>query len=229
MKRAVPTAILIVSAMLCSMWLVACGSRVISRQELDDSAARIGLKLKTGMDIGEIGAGDGTMTIVVANAVGASGHVYSTEIDANKIARIREKIQKAGLVNVSVIQAGEADTNLAANCCDAIFMTAVYHHFTHPNETDAGIFRALRPGGILAIQDFRPTMWLAPWTPAGVPANRGGHGIPESVLRFEVTAAGFQETRFTDKCPADLFRHYYCVDFQKPATPSSATTLPDRR
>jgi ubiquinone/menaquinone biosynthesis C-methylase UbiE len=201
-----------------------CASHEVSPEELQKSAERLHLKVKPGMDVGEIGAGDGAMTVAVAKAVGPQGRVYATEIDTNKLARIRARVEKAGLRNVRVIQADDDTTNLPDACCDVIFMTAVYHHFTHPTETDTSIYRALRPGGVLAIQDFRPTIWLAPWTPEGVPSNRGGHGVPEQIVIGEVTAAGFQETSFTDRCPDDAFRHYYCVAFRKPVAPQTSSS-----
>ena len=48
---------------------------------------------------------------------------------------------------MTVVQAGVAETGLADACCDAIFMEAVYHHFSKPAAIDVGLFRALRPGG----------------------------------------------------------------------------------
>jgi hypothetical protein len=44
---------------------------------------------------------------------------------------------------------------------------------------------------VIAIIDFRPTIWLWPWKPSGVPQNRGGHGIPPSVVEAEFIEAGF--------------------------------------
>lgn len=207
---------------LCALSLAGCGPHEISQQELHDAAVLAGVPLKPGMDVAEIGAGEGAMTVVVAKAVGPGGHVYSTEIDPARLARIRVRVQQAQLDNVSVIEASAAATNLPKNCCDLIYMTGVYHHISRPAETDASIYQALRPGGVLAIQDFRPTLWLAPWTPKDVPANRGGHGIHEKVLIDELTTAGFHETSFTDSCGNSLFLHYYCATFRKPPIETSA-------
>jgi hypothetical protein len=91
-----------------------------------------------------------------------------------------------------VIEAGDATTNLRDGCCDAIFLRDVYHHLTHPAEIDQSILSALRPGGLLASIDFPPKWYLRPWTPKGVPANRGGHGIPQTVLASELTTVSFQ-------------------------------------
>ena len=174
------------------------------------------LDLKPGSAVAEIGAGSGSVALAAAEDVGPSGHVYATEIDPVRLQKIRDKVAAAGLGNVTVVEARADDTGLAAGCCDAIYMIGVYHHFTEPLKTDASIFRALRPGGKLAIVDFRPSLLLKPWTPKGVPANRGGHGIPPSVLEDELTRSGFRIAQVIDPWGHSLFLSNYCVVFTKP-------------
>ena len=45
-----------------------------------------------------------------------------------------------------------------------------------PQDIGASLLAALKPGGRLAIMDFPPDPGSS--VPEGVPANRGGHGIP---------------------------------------------------
>jgi hypothetical protein len=48
----------------------------------------------------------------------------------------------------------------------------------------------------LVVVDFAPRFWR--WDcemPAGVPENRGGHGIPRDLLLSELTAAEFEVQR----------------------------------
>ncbi|MGH7248454.1 MAG: class I SAM-dependent methyltransferase, partial [Pseudomonadota bacterium] len=174
------------------------------------------IELKSGSIVAEIGAGNGAVTLAAAERVGPTGHVFSTEIGFEAVDEIRNVAAKAGLANVTVVQATASDTGLPAACCDAVFMIGVYHHFTDPIATDASIFRALRPGGRLVIQDFRPAWWLKPWTPKGIPSNRGGHGIPEQILENEVTGAGFRIVHAYDHWGNSFMFSNYCVVFQKP-------------
>jgi len=146
------------------------------------------LELKPGMTVGEIGAGRGEMTVEMAKRVGPSGRVYSTELDPARLADIRAAVSREGLTNVVVITAGERATNLPAECCDAIFMRDVYHHFTNPEEIARSLSASLKPGGRLAIIDFEPQAGSA--VPEGVPANRGGHGVPPETIAAEIGAAG---------------------------------------
>ena len=176
------------------------------------------LDLRPGSAVAEIGAGNGSVALAAAEKVGPSGHVYATEIDPAQLQKIRDKVSESGLGNVAVVESSSDDTRLPADCCDAIYMIGVYHHFTEPLKTDASIFRALRPGGRLVIVDFRPALMLSPWTPEGVPANRGGHGIPEDILEAELTRSGFKVAQTYDPWGNSWFLSNYCVVFTKPAS-----------
>jgi ubiquinone/menaquinone biosynthesis C-methylase UbiE len=185
------------------------------------------LDLKPGSTVAEIGAGNGSVAIAAAEKDGPGRHVYATEIDPVLLQKIRDKVSVAGLGNVTVVQSSSDDTGLPAGCCDAVYMIGVYHHFTEPLKTDASIYRALRPGGKLVIVDFHPSLLLKPWAPEGVPANRGGHGIPPEILEDELTRSGFKVAQIYDRWGSSWFLHNYCVVFTKPsAVDRDAITSP---
>ena len=162
---------------------------------------------KAGTIAADIGAGDGKYTFRAVERVGAAGKVYATEIDAKKIGELRDEVARRKLVNVIVVESKEAETNLPAGCCDAIFLRHVYHHLTKPVEFDASLARSLKAGGRLAIIDFAPRAGLEPVE--GVPSNRGGHGIPQKIVIEELSAAGLQVEKIVDDWPEDS----YCVLF----------------
>ena len=164
---------------------------------------------KAGTVAADIGAGDGKYTFAAVELLGASGKVFATEIDAKKLAELREEVAKRKLGNVMAVESKEAETNLPAGCCDAIFLRRVYHHLTKPAEFDASLVRSLKPGGRLAIIDFAPRAGLEPVE--GVPSNRGGHGIPQKIAIEELSAAGLQVEKIVNDWPEDS----YCVLFVK--------------
>jgi SAM-dependent methyltransferase len=131
---------------------------------------------------------------------------------------------EADLNNVTVVAATPTDSGLPADCCDAAYMIGVYHHITDPAPTDASIFRALKPGARLLINDFPPTIWLAFFKVKGVPANRGGHGVPDDIVINEITAAGFREMMKETHPwhPGFLIRDTYCLVFSKPEDSKTA-------
>src|SRR6266446_3852544 len=164
---------------------------------------------KAGTIVADIGAGDGKYTFAAVERVGAAGKVFATEIDAKKLAELRSAVAKRKLGNVIVVESKEAETNLPAACCDAIFLRHVYHHLTKPAEFDASLARSLKSGGRLAIIDFPPRAGLEPVE--GVPSNRGGHGIPEKIVIDELSAAGFKVEKIVEDWPENS----YCVLFMK--------------
>ena len=169
--------------------------------DADDEIKRLAsiMKWKPGTIVADIGAGDGKYAFAAAQIVGPAGKVFATEIDSDKLATLRSEVTKRHLTNVIILESKDADTNLPADCCDAIFLRRVYHHLTKPAEFDVALIRSLKPGGRLAIIEFPPRSGLDPVE--GVPANRGGHGIPKDVAIEELAAAGFRVLKVEDSWP----------------------------
>ncbi|MPY91139.1 MAG: methyltransferase domain-containing protein [Luteitalea sp.] len=181
-----------------------------NRAEAADIASA--LQLEPGSSVADVGAGKGTFSIELARKVGPDGQVFATEIDEKLLKQIRRAATDASLHNVTVIEGGEADAGLPEACCDAVFLRGVYHHLTQPATTNASLFRALRPGGRLAIIDFPPSRWLSFFFPVrDVPANRGGHGVPAELVIEELTAAGFALDQRID----DWRNNRYCLVFRR--------------
>jgi predicted methyltransferase len=179
-------------------------------QEADRLASL--LKWHAGSVVAEIGAGDGKLTLAAAQHVGASGKVYTTELDPAKLTHLQELA--ASHKNVAAVKAAETQTNLPPRCCDSIFMRLVYHHFTKPEQMDASLLQSLKPGGLLAVVDEEPSPGST--VPEGVPNNRGGHGIPPKILIHELTSAGFKLEKVHNDWPHDQYHQMYCVVFRKP-------------
>jgi predicted methyltransferase len=173
------------------------------------------LALKPGMIVADVGAGGGAMSVVMAKWLGPEGLVYATDVGAAQLAEIRGAVAQDAVPNVIVLEGAESSTNLPGECCHAIFLRDVYHHLTRPQEFDASLLAALKPGGRLAIMDFPPEPGSA--VPAGVPIDRGGHGIPAPLVVTEVTGAGFRHLMTMTRWPPDDDRgRLFLVMFEKP-------------
>ncbi|MBI1875285.1 MAG: methyltransferase domain-containing protein [Acidobacteria bacterium] len=172
------------------------------------------MKAATGAAVADIGAGDGQWTKILSARVGPTGRVFATEVNQNLIKRLESTA--ASLGNVTVTQGSQDHNGLPADCCDAILLRLVYHHFTDPPAMQKELRRALRMGGLLAVVEFRPGRTAAP---SGVPHDRGGHGIPPELLIKELNAHGFEVVTREDQWPGG--RESYCVLFRKIDLPKS--------
>jgi SAM-dependent methyltransferase len=147
------------------------------------------LALQPGQRVADVGAGNGEWAERLARSVGESGHVWATEVEADKVEKLASRLRDAGLLNFTTLLGDQRDTGLPEGCCDAILLRLVYHHFTEPATMRAGLRRALRPGGRLVIVDTAPR---SGWRELPSVPDRGGHGIPLDDLIAEVSADGFE-------------------------------------
>lgn len=145
------------------------------------------MELKPGMTVADVGAGFGAWTMRFSRFIGPNGRVFATDIGAPQIAALRDIVQRENLTNVTVLEGAPTATNLPAACCDAILIRDAYHHLTQPADMIKSIAGSLKPGGRFVVIDFPPRPKTE--VPAGVPANRLGHGVPPDVVHGEVSAA----------------------------------------
>ena len=68
------------------------------------------IELKAGMVIADVGAGKGQLTRALAAAVGPGGHVFSTDIDPDRVKALRAMLAEANVGNVTVVEAKSRDS-----------------------------------------------------------------------------------------------------------------------
>ena len=166
------------------------------------------LGLKEGMVVADVGAGKGELTFALAREVGSK---RARVLDRNRpgapgaAARSR---RRAGLDNVTVVEARSRETGLPPSCCEAIVLRRVYHHLTEPSSINASLLQSLRPGGVLVIIDLPPPFsWL-----------RGSLGVPAQAVIDEVKASGFESVRLISDWPGRGPLGSYCAVFRRPLT-----------
>ena len=136
------------------------------------------LELTAGESVADVGAGGGQWTFRFADHVGPSGRVLSTEVRPINVDAIRNSAKKRGLANITAILGTQDDIGLPADCCDALLLRLVYHAFDVPQKMRDGLQQAMKPGGLVVIVDFRPTM---------------------DQLGAEMKTAGFEQVRRIDR------------------------------
>lgn len=171
------------------------------------SRLREALSLQAGKVVADVGAGKGELTFALSKEVGASGRIFSTEIDPQRLRTLREALAAARLDNVTVLEGASSETGLPQGCCDVIVLRRVYHHLSDPSGFNASLLRSLRPGGVLAVIDFPPPFFL----------GRGEFGVPAKIVQDEMTASGFERVRLIDDWPGRGPLESYCAVFRRPS------------
>jgi ubiquinone/menaquinone biosynthesis C-methylase UbiE len=177
-------------------------------EERPDLAVKL-LRLKEGMAVADIGAGSGYFTERLARAVGPTGKVYATDVQPGmlRLLEIRKKQKK--LANVQVVQGTLHGTGLAAASIDLALMVDVYHEFGEPQAMLKDLRRALKPGGRIALVEYRKE-------DPDVPILEE-HKMSEKQAILELTAAGFRHLKTEHALPRQ-----HLILFEKPDQQASS-------
>ena len=152
--------------------------------------------VKPGMKVGELIPGGGYYTRLLADVVGAKGHVYAEWPEGMAKGRPQMLEGIATIPNVSNVSFGTNTGPTAPEKLD-LFWTSENYHDLHnagpgggPPPDVAGfnkaVFDALKPGGIYLIEDH------AAAAGAGPDATSKLHRIDPAQVKSEVEAAGFR-------------------------------------
>ena len=112
------------------------------------------LELKPDMTVADLGSGTGYFTFRLAEAVGEGGTVYAVDISEEMNASIDKQAITKQADNVQTLLAVEHDP-LIPEKVDLIFSVNAYHHLKDRAAYFKNAARYLKPGGQVAIIDFR--------------------------------------------------------------------------
>ncbi len=110
--------------------------------------------LAEGDIVADIGAGTGLYSLMFADAVGASGHVYAVDIEPLFLDLINRRAEDLGLYNITAVLGRQNDVSLPVESVDVVFVADTYHYFENREEIMRTVMNALKPGGSLVIVDY---------------------------------------------------------------------------
>jgi predicted methyltransferase len=146
------------------------------------------LALKPDAVIADIGSGTGYFAARFANMV-PQGRVYGVDIEPDMVKYLAERAKREKLDNVIAIAGAPEDPRIPEKA-DLILMVDVFHHIEDRARYFRNLRASLKPGGRVAIIDFRLD------SPEGPP--RAARIAPDRVIS-ELKAAGYtlaKEHRF---------------------------------
>lgn len=169
------------------------------------------LGVRAGSVVADVGCGRGYFTFKLAERVGPEGKVYAEDIKGDDLASIRSRAAQDGLAQIETVEGASNDPRLPRASLDAALVMNAYHEFRDHDAMLAAIYRALKPGALLALIDGAAE--------AGHPRDYydGMHRLPEHFEREDAARAGFrfirQEPGFTQP---DNGKEFYFLIFAKP-------------
>ncbi|HUX43517.1 MAG TPA: methyltransferase domain-containing protein [Terracidiphilus sp.] len=148
------------------------------------------LGLRPGDVIADIGAGTGYFALPMALAAGPEGRVYAVDAQAEMLSLLGKKPQSAPSANIELVHAEAEATGLPSACCNCVFLANVWHEFDDRAAVLREVRRLLKPGGRIAILDWRPDVERE----AGPPLE---HRLRAEDAVTELLAAGFLQVTHT--------------------------------
>jgi ubiquinone/menaquinone biosynthesis C-methylase UbiE len=152
------------------------------------------LDLKRGQAVADVGAGTGYFAIRLAKSETAP-KVYAVDIEPSMVSYLSERASKDGLSNVVAVQAA-ADTPNLPESVDLVLIVDTYHHIGGRQEYFRRLARSLKPGGKVAIIDFRPD------SPEGPPKE---FRFTAEQIQLEMSKAGYLLAARHDFLPRQHF------------------------
>jgi SAM-dependent methyltransferase len=147
------------------------------------------LGIATGVRVADIGAGDGYYTVRLARRLGVSGRIYATDVKAEYLKALEERLRREAIAGIALVLGGPGDPRLPPDSIDVAILAHVYHEIARPYEFMYRLRTALAPQARVGIVEVdRPTR---------------DHGTPPALLRCELGAIGYRLTALTALAPAD--------------------------
>lgn len=123
--------------------------------------------LRPGMRVADIGCGTGEVSCWIARQVGASGSVVGVDASEAQVEQARGSAASEGLENLRFLAGRAEETGLPRESFDLVYCRLLLIHLAGPDEALREMRLLVRPGGVLACEDFEiDTAFCEPAAPA---------------------------------------------------------------
>jgi SAM-dependent methyltransferase len=139
------------------------------------------LDLKPTNVVADIGAGTGYFSFRISPLV-PEGKVLAVDIQPEMLDIINFLKKENNITNVEPILGSVTEPNLPNESVDLALMVDAYHEFEYPREIMEGVVRSLKPGGRVALVEYRRENPLIP--------IKALHKMSQKQVRKEMSAVG---------------------------------------
>lgn len=170
-------------------WLV----RESRQREEDCETMLAALHVQPGQTVCDMGCGNGFYTLPLAKLVGERGRVIAVDIQREMLLLLKDRAAAENLSNIELVHGSVVDPQLKPHSVDLVLMVDVYHEFSHPEQMLQAIRASLKPGGRVALVEFRAE-------DRSVPIKKL-HKMSKKQILKEFEPNGFQLVEEFDKLP----------------------------
>jgi ubiquinone/menaquinone biosynthesis C-methylase UbiE len=151
------------------------------------------LNIQKGWTICDLGCGNGYHDLTMAASTGETGSILAVDIQQQMLDMLKARADGRGLKNIKTILGEYHDPKLPPASCDLVLLVDVYHEFSHPEQQMKAMRAALKPGGLVALVEFRAEDDKVPIKPE--------HKMSKEQIRKEWLPMGFEIAREFDGLP----------------------------
>lgn len=155
------------------------------------------LELGEDAKVADLGSGTGYFAVRLARAV-PGGKVYGVDIEPDMTRYLEERARREGLGNLEAVQ-GEAEDPKLPEAVDLVLIVDTYHHLGDRVDYMRRLGEKLRPGGRVAIVDFRKDSPRGP---------RAEHKLTAEQVEEEMKEAGYRLAKAHDFLPDQYFLEF---------------------
>lgn len=141
------------------------------------------LGIEPGMWVADLGAGTGYFSGHLARAA-QTGAVLALEPEPNLLVHLRSRAEKEGMANLVPVLASPDNPRLPPRSVDLVLIVNTVHHIDDRVSYLRALERSLRPGGRVAIIDFKKEE-----VPVGPPLE---HKLARQQVVEEMELAGYE-------------------------------------
>lgn len=156
------------------------------------------LGIRPGMCVADVGAGTGYFSRYLSAAVGERGTVFVVDTEPNLVVHLRERAEREQAPNVVPILASADNPRLPAGMVDLVLIVDTLHHIDDRVNYLRRSQRFLKPGGRIAVIDFKKDADV----PVGPPPE---HRLARDHVVEEFRSAGYKLIAAPQTLPYQYF------------------------